>query len=189
MRTADKILVLDGVKRAEHTWMYIHDDGELSIWQEEMIFMNQDIQVTSDVLKKAYFVLASFCGACIDDDEHFHLVHDGENVQPYIDEVVKTLQEFEPRFQGFKFNTYRHFDFSSDYEIEIDNFMGAVKMESKNLLKKFLETHNVSINEFILNHNYVLVIDNELNMYQKFKDWNFINMDLVKEEFDVEVED
>lgn len=64
-----------------------------------------------------------------------------------------------------------------------DTFYGYVDGESREMVKKFFNTHNVSFEDFLLNKKYVIILDgDEYNIWETLKECHLINLDNIIEE-------
>ena len=104
-------------------------------------------------------------------------------------ETVETLREIcqrrIPGFRGFQFPSQRWIleDEGEDEEdnAETEDYYGFVDHQSECLLKKVLNHYHISLEEFVFNDKYVVVIDgDEYQYFETLTEQEFFNKDAIE---------
>ena len=106
---------------------------------------------------------------------------DDKQKRKEITEICRKHIEF---FVDFKFPKNPWWDEDKD-PIEEQYFYGCVDHQSMSLLSSFLQTHNVSLEDFIFNNKYLVIIDgDEYNYFDKLQNLPIWNAKAVEEIYD-----
>lgn len=144
-------------ENAERVWL--HDDSTLRFWDHDLEFGRSPFSVLGAWREKAAYAIASY--------------YNDENVY---DEIVAACKKHVKGFQDFELpNTPWREDEDVPYHGDIDH-------QSMGLLQEFLFRHNISVEEFIFNDKYVVIIDgDEYYELQNLVDAGLIDLGMIEE--------
>ena len=119
-------------------------DGELNLWYaDDLEFGRTPFDILSDWYGRLRYAIASV----------------GEM---YIDEITAACKRHLKGFDHFKLPQNRYGDEESYY--------GYVDHQSFNLLRHTLRTHNITLDDFIFNDKYIVIIDgDEYNVFRRLR--------------------
>ena len=134
-------------------------DGEMRMWASDLYFGRAPFNLLTDWEGRLCYCIASY------------------NDKPeVIEEIEGICRERIAGFKRFKFDR----DESSDKD---QPYYGDVDHQSSGLLQRFLLSHNLSLQDFIFNDRYIVVIDgDEYCIFQKFLNTDMFNKDSLIEE-------
>lgn len=186
--------------------MYIHDH-KYEIWNEENLYFGRaPFQLLTTFSEKLCYAIASLCGGYTSEEDmarNFEMI---ENiVKKHIPElkIIELPQKYEPIFvteDGTEVSyygvweendgvLYHHTKGSKEpvTRSEFDNVSpdcGYVDHESADLLRSFLEKKDITLEEFLINKKYCVVIDgDEYCEWEKMKETALINKDNIVDEY------
>lgn len=198
-------------------YLYIHKGKLTSVWDNDLYFGRSPFELLTSVEDKTRYALASFCGDYSGHTDEQKVNYYNEilealnSVLPELEEIElptkiiriytdlegKELPEEEvyTNYEVSKESAMRHFYKRdgkkhpaklSDQYYETPNIQG-VDHQSSGLLKSFLEKHNISIKDFLLNKKYIVVIDgDEYNAWSEFKRSGLVDLNNIVEEYEWE---
>ena len=131
------------------------EDGSYRIWNEEDLeFGRYPFDVLCDWEGRCYYAIASY-----GDAEH-------------LEQIEEICRKHVKDFTYFKMPNRHAWD---DDEEDAESY-GYVDHQSMGLLQAFLKKHNVTLEDFIFNDKYVVIIDgDEYNTFGKLFDSKLIN--------------
>lgn len=92
-----------------------------------------------------------------------------------IDELLSIVQKYVPEVKGFKFDlTYN------------GNrcYYGSIDHQSMGIVRSYIEKHNLSLEEFLINKKYIIILDgDEYDMWGTMKESGLVNLDFIEEEY------
>lgn len=143
--------------------MYIHDNGIYCIDDLCIKFPDNTFQCLSSVYDKINYYIASSCSSMED-----------------IEELATIIKANNPEFKGFKMPVEDWLD------PESEPYFGCTYGNNK--LKETLETLKISLDEFIRNTKYIIVVDakdeksNECDHYNRLKNLGLVQTDAIEKE-------
>lgn len=135
-------------------------DGILSFkyWSEDLEFGRAPFDILADWFGRLRYAIASY----------------GEN---HIDDIREICQKHIIGFKDFNFPVNEY----SDDEKEIN--YGYVDHQSSGLLQHFLDENNISLEDFIFNDKFIVIIDgDEYQVFNRMMEANIINKDFIEKE-------
>ena len=117
----------------------VRDDGKLLIWGSDLEFGRSPFEVLANFYDKLRFAIASL--GCNDEKR---------------EELETVMYELIPGLQTIDYPTQR--DWNTNKK---KTYYGYIDHQSLGLLQNFLESHNISIKEFLTNSRYVVWIDGD----------------------------
>jgi hypothetical protein len=118
-------------------------------WSDDIEFERSPFEILATAIEKFYYAVASFLGGAT----YEHLLDDNEP-----DEYLKEMMA---SFDSLASSIFEDCN-GVDYPDKLDCYsLGHVDHESCGLLKHFLEIENISLEEFIKNPKYIVVIDGD----------------------------
>lgn len=92
-----------------------------------------------------------------------------------IDELLSIVQKYVPEVKGFKLDlTYN------------GNrcYYGSIDHQSMGIVRSYIEKHNLSLEEFLINKKYIIILDgDEYDMWGTMKESGLVNLDFIEEEY------
>lgn len=92
-----------------------------------------------------------------------------------IDELLSIVRKYVPEVKGFKFDlTYN----GNRY------YYGSIDHQSIGVVRSYIEKHNLSLEEFLINKKYIIILDgDEYDMWGAMKESGLVNLDFIEEEY------
>lgn len=151
---------LDGL--VEMNWR-LDNDGILHFYNEDDLqFSRWPFRILNNWYDRLCYALASYA-------------YDSQTREKIIDICRKHIKNF----VNFEFPKNPWWDEEGPY------FYGCVDHQSMNLLSRFLKTHNVSLEDFIFNDRYLVIIDgDEYCYFDELQGLPIWNKDAVEEIYD-----
>lgn len=186
--------------------MYTYKNGIYEIWNEdELCFGRHPFRLLTAFSEKLCYAIASLCGEYISDekaDRNFELIEEiAEKYVPKLTEL-KLPEKIEPVYQtkdGTEVSKYGvweeddgilyYHDKDNKEPVEQNTYRvspkrGYVDHESADLLHSFLQKENITLEEFLTNKKYCIVIDgDEYHEWTKMKNTVLINKDNIVDEY------
>ena len=124
---------------------YMSDDGEIDFWSEDDLeFGRTPFDILNDWHGRLRYTIASM----------------GET---HMDEIVSACKRHIPGFDHFKFPHSKWDDGG--------NVLGYVDHQSFGLLRHTLNAHHISVEDFIFNDKYLVIIDgDEYRVFDRLRD-------------------
>lgn len=195
-------------------YIYIYKNKWDTTWEDNLYFGRSPFVLLTSVNDKARYALASFCGdysGHTDEQkvEYYNEILEALNsVLPELEEIelptkiVRIYTDLEGKelpeeevytnyevskesamYHFYKKDGRKHPAKLSNQYYEAPDIQG-VDHQSSGLLKSFLEKHNISIKEFLLNKKYIVVIDSdEIYAWNEFKKSGLIDLNNIVEEY------
>lgn len=92
-----------------------------------------------------------------------------------IDELLSIVRKYVPEVKEFKFDlTYN------------GNrcYYGSIDHQSMGIVQSYIEKHNLSLEEFLINKKYIIILDgDEYDMWGTMKESGLVNLDFIEEEY------
>lgn len=92
-----------------------------------------------------------------------------------IDELLSIVRKYVPEVKEFKFDlTYN------------GNrcYYGSIDHQSMGIVRSYIEKHNLSLEEFLINKKYIIILDgDEYDMWGTMKESGLVNLDFIEEEY------
>lgn len=150
-------------KGDEYDNSYLTKEGFLKIWGSNLWFGRSPFRILNTKIAKLEYAIASYLG--------YKKVKD-----PQTKELMKSFSEIASSiFKGCK---------GIDLPIDGDSCCGEVDHDSCTLLIRFLTTENISLEEFITNPRYIVVIDgDEYCVFNDMKKSGLIKTDNIIKEY------
>lgn len=173
----------------EHFWN--HDENTLRIWDTHLDFGRSPFAILTTFIDKLYYAIASLCDNYNSDngDEVFEkeilpiiqeiypniedVKFDTRSKNIYVDADGNEYPEWECRYEGYDSEkdewiyTYTKengekipLTKSGESVIETNNY-GYIDTQSEGMLRGFLKDKNISLKEFLINKEYMVVIDGD----------------------------
>lgn len=140
--------------------------NKISFWHEDIEFGRSPFEILATAYDKLKYAYASFFG--YEADEH-------------VDEDGNPDDELKERMESFDSVVASVFEGLTgvDYSDSLSNGeWGYVDHESCSLLRDFLNKEDISLEEFLRNPKYIVVIDgDEYQVFNSMKEANLINKD------------
>lgn len=167
----DSILVLKhagGKSREGH--LFVTSSGVMPIWSDDTEFI-AGFKILSTKTEKLLFAMASLCGQVLMPDGETIIIHEEENISRNIVQIQNIIKKIKPGFKKFDLRD----NSAAKY--------GLIKASTDGLLEKFLDTHKITLEEFVDNARYEVLTDCGGSMFEQLKRLKLIDMDLVEEEY------
>ena len=119
----------------DDTHIWLDDNGSICLYSYELEF-GRGFEVLSTFYDKLCFVVASLCSS-------------NPNHESVIDELNGIIKKYMPDFNYIKLNSL------SEYRY------GYIDHQSTGLLQHFLETHKLSVEDFLVHKKYIVIIDGD----------------------------
>lgn len=140
----------------DDTRIFLHDDGSIYLCDYELEF-GRGFEVLSTFYDKLRFVVASLCSST-------------PNPESVIDELNGIIKKYMPDFNYIKLS--RH-----EYKY------GYIDHQSTGLLQRFLETHKLSLEDFLVHKKYIVIIDgDEYCIWDKLRDAGLVDLSNIEED-------
>lgn len=167
----DAILTLkDERNESRKGYIFVSAEGDAHAWSSELEFIN-GFEILSTKIDKLFFAIASFCGQAVMPDGTVIIIHETENTEKNIVQIESIMKKIKPNFKNFHFVDE---DFAK---------YGLIKASTDGLLEKFLNTHNITLEDFVMDAKYEVIIDCGNNTFKQLKKLKLIDMNLVEEEY------
>lgn len=125
--------IVDGV------WVF--GDGSVELSYDECSFGREPFEILCNLFRKTLYAFASFGAERSDEITRIF-------VKAYNEAADKVGEDH-----------MREFCFDTDYDDEV--YYGDIDHQSRGLLQRFLDNNKISLEEFLLNPKYVVVIDGD----------------------------
>lgn len=146
-----------------HVWGY---SNKIHFWHGDIEFDRSPFEVLVTARDKLRYAYASFFGY----EAREHVDEDGNPD----DELRERMESFDSVVASV-FDGYTGMDY---YDSLNDDEWGYVDHESSSLLRDFLNKEDISLEEFLRNPKYIVVIDgDEYQVFKSMKEANLINKD------------
>ena len=141
--------------------IYLNDDGVWEIWScDSLTFGRAPFKCLSTFESKARYAIASFC--CYN-----------EYADDKFEKIKQVVVNFIPECKGIELPVDRFNDNKTFYGRTDENALG-----------KFLEDEHVSLEEFLTNKKYIVIVDgDEYCIYEDMKKSGIINCDNIAKEY------
>lgn len=148
----------------EDEYLYLRDGTlDYTYAEDDFYFGRSPFRVLCTFRDKLMFVIASYCG------------NYSSNPEEEFEKILKIAQEINPDIKSIKLP-------KNYYDDNI--FYGDIDHQSAGLLQNFLESHNLTIKDFLSNGKYLVIITgDEYTIYEDLKNSGLINLDNIEEEF------
>lgn len=189
------------------TGMYIDRNGEFSISEDELNFGRAPFEFLVTFQAKLRYVIAAFCGGYANpgekEDKKFLKIQ--ELVKKYFPELkeIKLDINWQEVYVDAKGNEYLQLEVcksddkyfawgGADFTIPVNqtgqevgcNCYGCVDHQSYGLLQDFLKKKGISLEEFLTNKKYIVVIDgDEYFKWHEYKASGLIDLGNIVEEY------
>lgn len=200
------VIVMSGNKKEEYndeSNFYVHD-GAINFYENELYFGRSPFEILNTIRDKTRYVIASLLGSYNTFDKNIEdeIISALQKVDPSIT-TIKYPTDLEDYYVGTSGNRYNYWD--SLIETDGDKFYavrqdgtrervnpkrerittyGDVDHQSCGLLKEALREEGISIEEFILNPNYIVVIDgDEYCEWDSMKKSGLVDLSKIKKEY------
>ena len=150
---------------------YPRSKRKISVWEGDLEFERSPFNILATAIHKFRYAIASFLGNAT----YEHLSKDGEPDDYLLEMMVSFNSLASSIFDGCE---------GINYPDNLDYYsFGHVDHESCRLLERFLKIENISLEEFIKNPKYIVVIDgDEYQVFNSMKKAGLIREeDIVKE--------
>ena len=144
--------------------VYVTSKGVVYLYDNDIMFGRSPFDILISPFEKVKYAIASY----------------GEDKVEEITEIFRDIyneaapQNFYKNKDGYKVILFDHFHFPKDYDGE--TFYGNVDHQSAGLLQRFLKRHGITLKEFLMNPQYVVVIDgDEYYKLQRFKEHGLLS--------------
>lgn len=121
--------------------VYVWSDGAIHLDYDECSFGRAPFEILCNLYRKTLYAFASFGAERADEITRI---------------FVKAYNEAADKVGG---DRMREFSFETDYDDEV--YYGDVDHQSSGLLQRFLDNNKITLEEFLLNPKYVVVIDGD----------------------------
>ena len=195
-------------------YIYIYKNSWDITWDRDLYFGRSPFELLTSVKDKACYAIASFCGDYSGHTDEQKVNYYNEilealnSVLPELEKVELPTKEINI-YEDLEGNELAEEEVLTNYEVSEDSAMRhfykkdgkkhpakltdqyyetpniqGVDHQSRGLLKSFLEKHNISIKEFLLNKKYVVVIDSdEVCAWSEFKRSGLVDLNNIVEEY------
>lgn len=169
---------------------WVQDDGRIKLYSSEVRFGRYPFAILSTMKDKARYVMAALC--CRKDDDAYQEIV--AIIKKYIPEFVDFELEKETNLHNPHYYTEKdmktlfegYAKFGDEY-VSWNYKFGQIDHQSGDVLPSFLEEKGVSLEEFLTNRKYIIVIDgDEYCVFESMKENGLIDMDNIVEEFGTE---
>lgn len=149
--------------------LYLCNDGVLYLWERDLDFYrNPDVPLTTFRKKLGYLIAA--------------YRYDEEK----INEIVEVVKKVIPDCKGVKFPQRSEYVWYEPTNVGKGNYYGDIDHQSDGILKDYLESNNISFEEFLTNKKYIIILDgDEYGMWETFKESGLINEDFIEKEIGI----
>lgn len=165
------VVTKNDVTNKDYFECYIGCDKKMHLYEGDLEFSRSPFEVLVTAERKFEYAIASFLGDAI----YEHLSRNGEP-DDYLREMMKSFDSLAMSvFDGCK---------GIEYPKKLNDYsFGYVDHESGRLLQRFLKIEDISLEEFITNPKYIVVIDgDEYCVFNSMKKTGLIREeDIVKE--------
>ena len=167
--------------------LYIWKDGKLNVWDSELEFGRYPFHILTTFKDKLMYAIASFCGGYTDDEKADEAFDEIEKIaKKYIPELkeIKLPEKRESIFikedgteigpsgvwaeddDEFYYHNGKEKEhvIRSEY-VNVSPDYGYVDHQSSGLLMSFLKRKHISLEEFLTNKKYVVIIDGDEYCY------------------------
>lgn len=135
---------------------YVSNDGTIAIWDDDLYFERAPFTILFSVFDKTRYAIASY------KEERF------EEIQ---DIFARAYNATHPEIKFKKF--YMPHEWDCDNKMSID--YGYIDHQSVGLLDEFLNMSCITLEEFIINPKYTIVIDgDEYRLFDRYKNNGFL---------------
>ena len=144
-----------------HLWL--DKDGVWDIWHsDDITFGRYPFDCLCTFEAKVRYAIASLCSWRIDNEKRFK-------------EIETLVKEIIPECTGIKLPKM--------YDWETDNKTISYGSVDEDILSPFLEKENVSLNEFLTNKKYVVIVDgDEYCIWDSLKNSGLVNVNEIEKE-------
>ena len=135
----------------------VHEDGELYIWDTDLEFGRSPFDVLCDWYHKLCYAIASY----------------GEEGFEYVESIA---------LKHIKRATFIRLPLTWNYKDEQVTNYGYVDHQSMGLLESFLRTENITLDDFIFNDKYVVIVDgDEYCVFERLKKSGLLDKNAIEE--------
>lgn len=138
---------------------YLDNDGVWKIWDSHLEFGRSPFDCLNTFKEKVCYAIASLCYG-----------HEQEEKDERINEITAIVMEMIPECKGIELP--KEYNYITDTD---QTYYGYV---DENILSGFLEVMDISLKEFLVNENYIVIVDgDEYCIYDKMKKCGAIDKD------------
>lgn len=169
------VVVKDDLRKADEKYFenWIGCNGKWCL--HDLGFERSPFEILSTARDKFRYAVASILG-----NASFNHVNENMNLEPdkYMKELIEELTQIASKI----FNGCKTLEFSMS--CYVTEKYGHVDHESCHLLEHFLAEEDISIEEFISNPKYIVVVDgDEYGVFNTMKKAGLINTEAIEKEF------
>ena len=125
---------------------YLRSNGEWEIWEHDLKFDFSRPKILSYIGKKAEYAIASLCSRASDEDR-----------KQYINEITLALQKKEPKLKKICLPKC----LQNWYIVYHNDLQVTENCLTTDLLKNFLKDNGVTLEDFLLDRRYVIILDQD----------------------------
>lgn len=127
---------------------YLDEKGRSSVWEHTLDFGRSPFHIISGFREKVLYAIAYFCGSYQGKEQRDY----------YFREITDIVKKYVDGFDGFNMPKERYWNEDTE---EKGYYYGSVDHQSYGLLKSILNGEGISLEEFLTNKKYVIVIDGD----------------------------
>ena len=128
---------------------WLDDEGKAVVFRKSNEFGRFPFHVISSFKEKVLYCIAYYCGS----------FNRGEDSKDKYEEIINIVKKHVDKFDDFKWPKINYWGEDSDTLEEID--YGTVDHQSIETLRRFIYSENISLEEFLLNKKYLIIIDGD----------------------------
>lgn len=185
---------------------FIDFSGKMHLYEDELSFGRFPFEILSTFKRKLSYAIASLCQPWMPDsnanldkirdaaskmytdfkDFEFdtEIIYKFKNSNGDVYAIEKITQEQINKREIIEKCFKEKYQNAADVEIYNNTIVGDIDHNSENLLKDFLTSHNISVEEFLLNSKYLVIIDgDEYCEWDKCKRTGLVDLKNIAEEY------
>ena len=150
--------------------IYVRKSGKWAIHDYELQFGRSPFEIIGSFERKIHYAIASWCGNYLDKNE----------IENKFQEIEQIVKKYIPETKLIELPERYNYSFGEE-----EKYYGYVDHESIGLLQDFLEEKEITLEEFLTNKRYIVIIDgDEYCLWKEAKKTGIIDLNEIEEEFE-----
>ena len=150
--------------------IHIRKSGKWTIYEDDLEFGRSPFEIIGSFKRKIHYAIASLCGSYLSK----------EKAEIELKEIEQIVKKYMPEIKLIELPQVYNYSSGKD-----EKYYGCIDHESIGLLQDFIKTKEITLEEFLTNKRYLVIIDgDEYCFWKKAKKTGIIDLNEIEEEFE-----